>query len=124
MTELGLKPELACACDRCTTQPLPLLVSICLGDGQLRLRIKKGIVTCCSGAAVREEKAWSLGSREVSTFRGCCMDSGNNGGKPTRSETPYCRDLPLQPILSLLEAKVRDEAGPWGRDPTCGLMLT
>lgn len=39
-------------------------------------------------------------------------------------ETPYRRDLPLQHTLSFPEARVRDETGPWGRDPTSGLMLT
>lgn len=34
MVELGLKPELACARDHCTTQPLPFLIFICLGYGK------------------------------------------------------------------------------------------
>lgn len=47
VAELGMKPELACARDHYTAQPLSLLIFICLGDGKLRFGTKKGTVAFC-----------------------------------------------------------------------------
>lgn len=47
VAELGLKPELACARDHCTTQPLPFWIFICLGYGKQVQDKEMNTVTFC-----------------------------------------------------------------------------